>query len=308
MNVTLMHNPGAGGENRPEAPQLIEALEREGHAVTYQSTKEPGAQWALLDPGDLVIAAGGDGTVRKIALALFGRGVPMTILPLGTANNMAKSLGITGSLGEIVKGLKDPRSARMDVGLAEGPWGKKTFVESAGAGVLARTISYMSNEEDDGGPTAPVEDSRKRFEFFLQRYVTQSWEVQVDGKSLPGEYLFAEAMNMRLVGPNLHLAPEGKSGDGIFDFAFLRKEDRESFLSYLDEYDTRKEAGAPVQTLRGRCLRLTWAQREPIHIDDYTWPQEKRQKKKNKKAGLVTVTFSVVGKPLDILVPRLNAK
>ena len=69
---------------------------------TYQSTKEKGLEHALEDPGDVVLVAGGDGTVRKAAEFLIGRGVPIALLPLGTANNVSRTLGLSDSVQEVI--------------------------------------------------------------------------------------------------------------------------------------------------------------------------------------------------------------
>ncbi len=304
MKITVMHNPAAGGDNRPKAAEIVEALESAGHRVTYQSTHETGAKWALLDPGDLVIAAGGDGTIRKISLALFGRSVPMSILPLGTANNIAKTFGISGTIQQLAAGLENPSRAYLDVGLAEGPWGKKPFVESAGAGVLARTISYMANHEGNNSATSPLDESRKSLREFLENYTPQNWTAALDGKSLRGNFLLAEAMNMRLAGPNLHLAPDVETGDGCFDFVFLKEEQRDVFIEYLEQFESWESLEAPVEIIRGKSLELSWPHAEPIHIDDFVWPDEESQKRKQRDSAPVTVRFSLVGKPLEILVPR----
>jgi len=69
------------------------------------------AQGAALDGMDLVVAAGGDGTVRGCAEGLAGTGVPLAIVPHGTANLLARSLGVPGH----------PRAA-LDVALDDDGW------------------------------------------------------------------------------------------------------------------------------------------------------------------------------------------
>lgn len=53
---------------------------------------------SVLESTDVIVAAGGDGTVSTAARAVAGRDIPVAILPLGTANNIARSLGIEGSI------------------------------------------------------------------------------------------------------------------------------------------------------------------------------------------------------------------
>jgi Diacylglycerol kinase catalytic domain len=62
----------------------------------YCSAKSPDFRDALRQPTDLVVIAGGEGTVVKAISHLYERNMPIAILPLGSANNIAGSLGIRG--------------------------------------------------------------------------------------------------------------------------------------------------------------------------------------------------------------------
>ena len=103
------------------------ALAEAGHHATYQSTKQPGFKKALKQPADLVLAAGGDGTIGKVAFRLIDSGIPLSVLPLGTANNLARALGFVASPEEIIAKLEGGRKQLFDVGLATGPWGERYF-------------------------------------------------------------------------------------------------------------------------------------------------------------------------------------
>ena len=105
MRITLIHNPKAG-DARHGKDQLMAALAEAGHHATYQSTKEPGFKKALKQPADLVLAAGGDGTIGKVAFRLIDSGIPLSVLPLGTANNLARALGFVASPEEIIARLE----------------------------------------------------------------------------------------------------------------------------------------------------------------------------------------------------------
>jgi diacylglycerol kinase family enzyme len=107
------------------------------------------ARRAVADGAALVFAAGGDGTVRACAEALAGTGVPLAIVPLGTANLTARALGVPGSAGRALDagfGGRDRRIdlghlARIDAGGPEGAGAGRTwFTAMAGIGLDAAVV------------------------------------------------------------------------------------------------------------------------------------------------------------------------
>src|SRR5256885_14372140 len=93
MRIILMHNPTAG-RGKHDKRELMAALAKAGHHAIYQSTKKSDYPKALKKPTDLVLAAGGDGTIGKVAPRILDSGIPLSVVPLGTANNIARSLGV----------------------------------------------------------------------------------------------------------------------------------------------------------------------------------------------------------------------
>src|SRR5687767_3195265 len=73
VKISLVHNPTAGDGQDVES--VIQLLADAGHEVCHRSSKD---NWKKLlqDPGDLLVAAGGDGTVRKVAMAAADEGLP----------------------------------------------------------------------------------------------------------------------------------------------------------------------------------------------------------------------------------------
>src|SRR5437773_4578833 len=146
MRITLMHNPKAG-DAKHGRKELMSALAKAGHQATYQSTKKSDYKKALKKPADLVLVAGGDGTVTKVACQLIDTGIPLSVLPLGTANNLARSLGFVGSPEEIIARLDGGKTRAFDVGVARGPWDKRYVFEGAGAGLLADYVQSAKKEK-----------------------------------------------------------------------------------------------------------------------------------------------------------------
>ena len=104
MRVLLIHNPKAG-DGKHDKKQLMRSLKRNGLQAFYQSVNERGWEKGFWKPVDVIIADGGDGTVHNTAWKIMDSGIPLPILPLGTANNLARSLGFTGPVHEIVQWL-----------------------------------------------------------------------------------------------------------------------------------------------------------------------------------------------------------
>ena len=122
MRITVIYNPSSG-DSEVSREVLESILGEAGYQVRYQTTD---GEWekALQEPTDLVVAAGGDGTVRKVATRLVGSGIPFAVLPLGTANNFGKTLRVHGRLGDIVQAWTTQPPVPLDLGFARGPWGE----------------------------------------------------------------------------------------------------------------------------------------------------------------------------------------
>src|SRR5919106_1088044 len=122
VRITLVHNPDAGGG--VDADALVELIEEAGHEVRAVSAKK-GWRKALRQPADLVVAAGGDGTVHKVALAMAGTDVPIAVLPLGMANNVGKTLEILGDARPVIGSWREGgESEPLDLGRVMSPWGE----------------------------------------------------------------------------------------------------------------------------------------------------------------------------------------
>jgi diacylglycerol kinase family enzyme len=271
MHITLLHNPAAGGAE-PSRYELVRALVAAGHAVCYQSTKEKGYEKALAEPGDLVLVAGGDGTVRKAAGHLLGRNVPLALLPLGTANNIAKALGVEGSPAQVIAGLASARPRRFDAGLAKGAWGENHFLEAVGLGLFAVTMCLVDRRAHHREGRAEHQDlGLTRDLRFLNRVLRdlrpQGWHIEVDGHDLSGDYLLCEVMNTPSVGPNLQLAPRADVGDGLFDVVLATEQERDSLGAYIAARVAGDDPEPDLPIRRARQVSIIAAGAE-VHVDD----------------------------------------
>jgi hypothetical protein len=111
--------------------------------VLYVSIKERAWEKAFTEPFDRIVIAGGDGAISRLAPWLAGRETPFCILPQGTANNCARSLGQLNTVERVISGLKSERIKKLDLGVVTSSTGHRMFIESIGIGLLAESMSEM---------------------------------------------------------------------------------------------------------------------------------------------------------------------
>ena len=303
MRVTLIHNPDAGDSRQPSRKQLEALIKAAGHKLRYQSAKDEGWSDVLKKRADLVVIAGGDGTVGKVARRLVGSGVPIAVLPMGTANNVSKTLGISElTIFELIRGWESASRIRFDACVATGPWGERYFIEGLGTGLLT-----CSMPEVEGRRTAEeLADAGVRVTYAQQVFREQLAECPVtkvqaslDGKDISGRYLLFEALNMKYIGPNLFLAPDIVRNDGEFDVVLIGEKERRTLHRYIRDWQEGKPWPSNFRTLRGSRLKVEWTG-FPLHIDDKMWPPKKKKKPKPP----ATIDVKVEARALEFLVPK----
>jgi diacylglycerol kinase (ATP) len=106
MDVVLLHNENAGNESWSRR-DLEKLVQRAGYKPQYFPVRLALDEPKILDRGEFVIVAGGDGAIRKTALAILGRDRAIAPLPLGTANNIVRSFGLPLKPELIIEGWKN---------------------------------------------------------------------------------------------------------------------------------------------------------------------------------------------------------
>ena len=286
MRVLLIHNPKAG-DRKHGKKQLMRSLKRNGLQAFYRSIKERGWKKAFKKPVDVVIAAGGDGTVHKTAWKLMDSGIPLAILPLGTANNLARSLGFAGSVDEILQSLHCGKSQPFDIGMVRSGSQADFFFEAVGGGLFADYFpAAKANEKEEASPEEELKAHLSLLRELALDYPARHSKMSIDGKDISGRYILWGAMNIRSAGPALHLAPKAKTDDGRLDFVAVREHERTVFIKHVDTHLSGRKQRLPLAPRKFRELKIT-SPTGAMHLDGESWPT----KKKNGKArGKVEIT------------------
>lgn len=266
----LIHNPGAGDQEHSKE-KLIDLLNSHDYECRYYSTKKEG--WETIDPEvDVIIVAGGDGTVGKVVRNLVQQGlhtqIPIALLPAGTANNIAGTLGISGTLPDIVESWKPGLIKKYDLGIFRQQDSERIFLEGVGFGLFPKLIKDMKKIDDI--PESADESLELALTTLLEIVQTarsRYCKLELDGQDYSGEYLLLEVLNTHSIGPNLKLAPQADPGDGFFDAVWIREDERKRLIEYLEHRLNKEEATPPFHSLACRRVHLEWAGAQ-VHIDD----------------------------------------
>jgi diacylglycerol kinase family enzyme len=265
MRALLVHNPDSGAKE-PSAEQLTAWLEAAGYGPIYLDSKADDLAAQLEQDADIIVLAGGDGTVARVARKLPDRSVPVAILPIGTANNIARSLGVDGDAEQLIAALRSAPLAKLDIGRAVGPWGTSRFIEGLGFGALAHAIV-------DDGPKPPmplrIEKGREAFAKALIETKPARYHVVADGKEIDAECVFVEVLNLGMTGPRVMIGPSAEPGDQLLDVVYLPEDRLPAMLGWLKAPDHRPP---PVEVQKAHAVSMRWDSGR-LRIDDESFAE-----------------------------------
>jgi diacylglycerol kinase (ATP) len=270
MRITVVHNPTAGAEH-VSRHGLCAALRAAGHQPVYASTSDDDWAAAVQEADDLVLVAGGDGTIAGVAAHLVHRPVPLAVLPFGTANNVARALGITGHWQGLVRSLSEWRPAAFDIGLASGPWGELPCLEGAGFGLFAEAMVQREPDAADVGRAygRDMELMRDlvRLRERLSQAVPRRCTIEMDDRTVTADALVVGIMNIPSVGPRLDLSREALVDDGLLHVVIGRDTDRAVIGAYLQARLEGEPAALQLEEHAAREVHVAW-EGPVLHVDD----------------------------------------
>jgi diacylglycerol kinase (ATP) len=223
-----------------------------------------------------------------VALKLGHLGAPIAVLPLGTANNIAATLGIPDRLDAAIALLEHGRQVEFDVGTVRHAGKKRRFIEGIGVGLFAESMAVVKEHVADDMSRDDGADAELRRDVDVVRTLLRlqhplRCRIEVDGVKTEHQVLLGAVLNIRSVGPRLLLAPDASPGDGRLDVVLVTEAERATFSAYLDDRIAGRNGHAPrLPRWRGERVRLRWD--SPLgHLDDKPLP---RRKGKNADAPL----------------------
>jgi diacylglycerol kinase family enzyme len=267
VRVCLYWNEQAG--EGTSLDELCRMIEKAGHQIGHVIEHGEEIGQACRKPHDCLVAAGGDGTIARAGRALAHGEMPLAIIPMGTANNIATSLGINPDPERAINAWKDQRVVCVDVGVVEDAQGRCLFLEGVGVGLLPAGIAAgrkVVSKTDGSDPDENVTKARKVFLDTLLALEPRRYGLSIEGTSFEDESLLVEILNIPSVGPRIRLSNEANPADGLLSVVVAGSADRELIADHLRGRWDDDRRHAQLKTWRASRVEVRgW---HDYHVDD----------------------------------------
>ncbi len=251
-----------------QLPELMRAADQEGY--------------------DTIVAAGGDGTVRAVAQSLIGSRLSLGIVPVGTANNTARALGIPFEVSGALRVLAEGVERQIDVGKI----GDEYFLEAAGVGLFADALSgFGSGEPHRNNVLQMVQVCAP----LCWNPRARSLQLTLDGVPEREEVVLVSISNAAYLGEGWKIAPEARLTDGKFDVVIAGAMSRWELIRFMLAASEGKHLALPkVRRVHAGVVEIRRVHRGhepiPVHADDHI-------------AAHTPVRLEVVPRSLRVLTP-----
>ncbi|MBE7176947.1 MAG: hypothetical protein INR69_11100 [Mucilaginibacter polytrichastri] len=271
-SVILIHNASAGDELLSADELRLKITAVSGLPCTVITQNEMDDHAFLPEEHQLVIA-GGDGTVRRVVQHLREKYpaafFPLLILPMGTANNIARALSLPKDPNVLLDRWDYLRLVSFDTGMLDTRPPGNFFLESCGFGIFPEVMHSMKHVPKD--KTEDAEGKKEKgllvMDEIVRRLEPFAVQVTLDGKDHSGKYLMVEVLNTPSFGSNVMLSPEATVFDGELELLLLSEEHRDMLGAYLHHKLSGRDPGQLFETFMGKSVTIT-ADAPIMHIDD----------------------------------------
>jgi YegS/Rv2252/BmrU family lipid kinase len=236
MRVKLITNPGAGiAADADKNLKLVTGyLKKNGMQadVAYARPKDratPIARKAIKDGYKIVIAMGGDGTLEAVMRGMVGSKVRLGIIPTGTENNIALSLGISKDLKAACALIASKDTLKLDMGQVKTRKGKKSvFIEMASIGLSAAI--YPAVAKVAGGNLSKIKDAVMTL---IHQDTRPIFSLTMNDESkVEVETMLVMVSNTPVFGKDFLVAPGASLQDSLLDISVYPDFSKTELLGY----------------------------------------------------------------------------
>lgn len=214
----FIYNPAARRNRETNVDILSKFVEQlPGSKIYYSESREHISELIakIYNDFEVIVACGGDGTIREVASQLIGKEKTLGIIPLGTGNDLSKTLKIPGDVTAALKLLLNGRTIKIDVGQCN----DFIFLNSLGFGFDGLT-NFYAHQMEWLPPTLQYVIAALRSNLhhkpFRLKITTE------DKTSIDQNLIMATLANGRVEGGSFWIAPEASMTDGKLNLITIR--------------------------------------------------------------------------------------
>lgn len=264
-NILFIINPISGGKGKLQIPVLIDKyLDKEKFSANFVFTEYVGHAAELADEAsrknfDVIVAAGGDGTINEVASKVLLNEKVLGILPLGSGNGLARFLNIPRNLKAAIHLINILKTDRIDAAR----FNDKLFFNMAGMGFDAHLSSVFSADKKRGLSGYLKLGFREVFSYKAQQY-----EIQIDGKKYVRNAFVVSVANSSQYGNDFFISPLASVKDGLLDVCIIKPFPilKLPVLSYV-LLKGKAEQSDMIEIIKGKNIKIVRQKEGAVHVD-----------------------------------------
>lgn len=294
MSIAIIANPLAGRGRGQKTAQLTKKIltnqnidfqllfsEYAGHAIELAEKAS--------EKHEVVVALGGDGTIREVLEGTWQKAGTLGIIPAGTGNDYTRGLGIPRETGPAIEVLLEGNTTRFDVGMEN----DRVFGQMTSIGFSVDVIDYVNKHRDGiwkgsiaflAGIVATLRDLR-----------TYPIRITIDGKTFEKDVVAVFSMNMPYGGGGMQFIPDARYDSGLLHVLLIEHLSKMSLGITLPKIYSGKHLTHPAVTvLTGRDIQIE-SKPLPLMIDGDIFPPR-------------TFNTKIIPQAKSVLVPKTPAQ
>ncbi|WP_231458740.1 MULTISPECIES: diacylglycerol kinase family protein [unclassified Pedobacter] len=264
-NILFVINPISGGKAKSRIPALIDKyLDKEKFNANFRFTEFVGHATEIVEEAisknfEVIVAAGGDGTINEVAAKVMQHQKILGVLPLGSGNGLARFLNIPQNLKDAILLLNELKIENID----SASFNNKCFFNIAGVGFDAHLSAAFSHDKKRG-LAGYVKLAFKE----VMNYKADVYQLNIDGVDYIRKAFAVSIANSSQYGNNVYISPNASVKDGLLDVCIIKPFPilKLPALSYV-LYTGKAETSDLIEIIKGKNIKITRAAGGPVHVD-----------------------------------------
>lgn len=205
------------------------------------------------------VAVGGDGTVNMVAKSLLGTDIALGIVPAGSGNGLARSLGLSMNVEEVIKQIAKGNTLKIDYGTVN----KIPFFCTSGIGFDAHIGSLFASSAKRGLQSYVKITLRE-----ILKYRSKDYLLKINGEEIKRKAYLITVANAGQYGNDFYIAPQAKLNDGQFHVVVLKPFNFLSVFGILVKVLQKKANESKyIETYTAQKLSIERKWKDSIHFD-----------------------------------------